>query len=107
MIKIEYSITKLRKRLFAGILAITFLFLLIFYRTFIVTVVQGENLREKAIDQWTRELPVKAQRGDITDRNGVILAGSKGSYAVFVRPRCVTNLSEVCTVLSKIFDKLS
>ena len=62
-------------------------------------------MREKAIDQWTRELPVKAQRGDITDRNGVILAGSKGSYAVFVRPRCVTNLSEVCTVLSKIFDK--
>ena len=103
-IKNNFSILKLRKRLFAGLLAITFLFLLIFSKTFIVTVVDGANLREKAIDQWTRELPVKAKRGDITDINGVVLAGSVGSYSVYVRPRCVSDAEGVCEKLCSLFD---
>ena len=71
---------------------------------FSVTVIKGEFLRAKALDQWTRELPIKAKRGDIVDKNGVLLAGSKGTYSVYVRPRCVTNAQEVVSVLSKLFD---
>ena len=65
-----FSITKLRKRLFASFLAVTFLFFLILAQTFNVTVIKGEELRLKAVDQWTRELPVKPKRGDILDCNG-------------------------------------
>lgn len=98
-----FSITKLRKRLFAGIAAVAFLFLFILAKTFSISVVKGKKLREKAIDQWTRELPVKAVRGDIYDRNGILLAGSKGTYCVYVRPRCVTDGEAVALRLSKIF----
>ena len=67
-------------------------------------VVDGQILRQKAIDQWTRDLPVKAKRGDIVDCNGKILAGSKGTYSVFIRTRCVTNPAQVADVLSNILN---
>ena len=96
---------KLRKRLFASFLAVTFLFLFILGKTFLVTVVDGENLRKKAVDQWTRELPIKAKRGDIIDANGVILATSAGTYSVYVRPRCVSDAKNVAKALSEFFGK--
>lgn len=45
-----------------------------------------------------------AKRGEITDRNGVVLATTKKTYTVFVRPRAVTDIDKVTTVLSKIFS---
>jgi stage V sporulation protein D (sporulation-specific penicillin-binding protein) len=97
-----FSITKLRKRLFAALLAVTFLFLLIFCQTFKITVINGAELRLKAVDQWTRELPIKAKRGDIIDANGVVLAGSKGTYSVYVRPRSVDDAKAVASALSRL-----
>ena len=91
--KITIPISILRKRLFASLIAITFIFLLLISRLFIVQVIMGETLQARAVDQWTRELPVKAVRGNIVDANGEILAGNDAAYAVYVRPRCVTATS--------------
>ncbi len=99
-----YSITTIRKRLFALICAVTFIFLFIFARLFYVQVVWGKKLQEKAVDQWTRNIPVLAKRGDIVDRNGAILASTKKTYTVFVRPRAVTDIEEVTNWLSKVFS---
>ncbi len=85
------------------ICAITFIFLFIFARMFYIQIIWGKELQEKALDQWTRNIPVIANRGDIVDRNGVVLATTKKTYTVFVRPRAVTDLSEVVNVLSSIF----
>ncbi|MBO5926677.1 MAG: hypothetical protein J6Q38_03885, partial [Clostridia bacterium] len=76
----------------------------IFVRLFYVQIIWGKELQEKAIDQWTRNIPILAKRGNIVDRNGVILASTSKSYTVFVRPRAVTNVSEVCLWLSKVFS---
>lgn len=104
VVKIEYSLTKLRKRLFACIMLIAFLFCLIFARFFYVQVIWGEQLREKAVDQWTRELPVIAERGVIKDRNGIPLVENSTKYSVFVRPRSVTEPDRVADVLSEVFS---
>lgn len=66
-----------------------------------MTVVEGAKLRARAIDQWTRDLPVKAVRGKIVDRNGVVLAADSSTYSIFVRTRCVTNAEETAGVLSR------
>lgn len=100
----EYSITVLRKRLFAIVIAVAFLFLCVFGRLFYVQVINGESLQEKAIDQWTREIPVVASRGKITDVNGVVLAGNDDTYTVFVRKKAVKNTEELCRVLSETLD---
>ena len=63
----------------------------------------GEELQIKALDQWTRNVPILAKRGDITDRNGVVLATTKKTFTVFVRPRAVTNANEVSSVLAENF----
>lgn len=67
-------------------------------------VIEGEELRVKAIDQWTRELPIKATRGSIVDRNGVILAADSFTTAVYVRTRCVTDPTRTAEILSEIFE---
>ena len=86
------------------IIAITFIFLFIITRFFYVQVIWGIDLQKKAIDQWTRNIPVLAKRGDIVDRNGVILSTTKESYTIFVRKRAVTDLDKVVEVLGDIFS---
>ena len=98
-----FSVTKARKRLFALLCAITFIFLFVILRLFYVQVIWGEQLQKKAVDQWTRNVPVLAERGKIVDRNGVLLVGNKETYTVFVRPRSVTDAKTVAKTLSEIF----
>ena len=102
MIKIRnFSITILRKRLLAIIIAVAFLFLCVFGRLFYVQVIWGEDLQEKAIDQWTREIPVVATRGKIVDTNGVVLVNNDDTYTVFVRKKAVEDVNELAKTLSE------
>lgn len=48
--------------------AITFLFCLLAARFFYVQVAWSGELGVRALDQWTREIPVVAERGKIVDR---------------------------------------
>lgn len=70
---------------------------------FIVEVASSDFLQEKAIDQWTRELPVKAKRGEILSSDGKVLASNGQSYAVFVRTKSVTDSSVVAKELANLF----
>ena len=61
-------------------------------------------MQSKAIDQWTREIPIIAQRGKIIDANGVVLANNKDTYTVFVRKNAVKDLTKTALILSSILD---
>ncbi len=102
--KENFSITVLRKRLLAIIIAVAFLFLFVLGRLFYVQVIWGEHLQEKAIDQWTREIPVVASRGKITDANGVILSTNADTYTVFVRKKAIEDKNAVIDKLSSILS---
>lgn len=69
---------------------------------FYVQIIWGNDLQEKAIDQWTREIPVVAERGKIFDVNGVILADNDDTYTVFVRKKAVKDLNALTVALSEI-----
>ena len=73
-------------------------------RVFYIQVIWGNELQSKAIDQWTRELPIISSRGEIVDSNGVVLAGNLQSYSVYVRPRSVTEPRKVADILKEIFE---
>ena len=68
-------------------------------RLLYVQVIWGDELQEKAIDQWTREIPVIASRGKITDRNGVVLAGNADTYSVFVRKKALSSVEYTAQVI--------
>lgn len=59
------------------------------------------ELAGRAIDQWTREIPVIAERGEITDRNGELLAGNATKYTVFARSNAVKNAENTAKKLSE------
>ena len=69
----------------------------------------------RALDQWTRELPIVAKRGKITDRNGVVLADNSTAYTVFARPNAMKDKAQSATLLSnalgideqELYDKLT
>lgn len=100
----EYSVTILRKRLLAIILAVTFLFCLLCGRFFYVQVIWSEELNYRALDQWTREIPLVAERGKITDRNGVILADNTAAYTVFARSNAVQDVETTARALADALD---
>ena len=83
----------------SAILAIAFIFCIIFARFFYIQAVWGSELVYRATDQWNREIPVVATRGLITDRNGQLIVGNKATYSVFVRPNAVKNSEYTATVL--------
>lgn len=81
-------------------MSVTFLFVAVIGKLVYVQIVNGENLQVLALDQWTRDVPLEAERGKIYDRNGVLLAASATTYTVYVRPNSVTDKDKLASVLS-------
>ena len=75
----------------------------------------SEELNYRALDQWTRELPIVAKRGKITDRNGVVLADNTPAYTVYARSNAVKNKEATALLLAQalgtdskaIYEKLT
>ena len=86
-------------------MAVTFLFCFLCCRFFYVQVLWSEELNYRALDQWTREIPIVAERGVITDRNGMILADNTTAYTVFVRSNAVKDKATTAALLAQVLGK--
>ncbi|MDR0696395.1 MAG: stage V sporulation protein D [Christensenellaceae bacterium] len=64
----------------------------------------SEKLREMATSQYLRALPITAKRGDIYDRNGILLAGSNTVYTIYARPNSVKDKKATAIQLSSILE---
>lgn len=74
-------------------------------RFFYVQVLWSEELRYRALDQWTRELPIVAERGRITDRNGIVLAENTTAYTVYARANAIKNKEETAAKLAAVLGQ--
>ncbi len=84
-------------------MAITFLFLTLAIRFLYIQVFWSEELNYRAMDQWTREIPIVAERGKVLDRNGVVLADNDTAYTVFARSNAVKDAQTTAGALSGVF----
>ncbi|MDR2266998.1 MAG: PASTA domain-containing protein [Christensenellaceae bacterium] len=82
----------------------TFSFVALICRLIYIEVITGNELSVKALDQWWRDVPITAKRGDIYDRNGVLLAGANTAYTLYIRPSEVKNKQTTAQVLSEVLD---
>lgn len=106
---------RLNKRLLTLAVLIIFLFTAIFARLIYLMVFSSETLQVKALDQWTRDVPVTGERGNIYDVNGTILADTATIYTVYVRPNSVKDKRYTAHMLSsvlgvdenKLYDRLN
>ena len=109
------SFASTRKRLLIAVISITFLFCVLCGRLCYLQVFTGEELRERAAEQWYRDLPLKARRGSVYDCNGEAIVDSKDVFTVYVRPAAVKDKSLVANRLAaeldvdekKLFEKIS
>lgn len=83
---------------------VTFLFVGLLGKLMYVQLVDGVMLQSRALDQWTRDIPVAAERGVIRDINGIILADSSTLYTVYVRPNAIKDHELTASVLAEALD---
>ncbi len=105
----------MRKRILVAFIAFLCVFAALFGRLFYIQVLDGAELRSRAAEQWYRDLPLKATRGKIVDRNGKVLADSRDVFTLYARPNAVKDKPATATAVSdalglsyeSVLDKLS
>lgn len=93
-----------RKKLLVSITCVIIALLLISIRLLYVCVFQSSYYLEKAQKLHERERDIKALRGEILDRNGVVLASNKTVCTVSVIHSQITQPQEVIQMLVKELD---
>ncbi|MCX4313134.1 MAG: penicillin-binding transpeptidase domain-containing protein [Clostridia bacterium] len=104
----------MRRRIFCAMCLLAAVFVALFGRLFYLQVIDGGWLRSKAAEQWYRDLPLKAPRGKILDRNGKVLVDNRDVFTLYARPNAITDKQTAATVVSEslgmsyqtVFDKL-
>ena len=76
------------------------LFITLIGRIFYIQVIEYDKLNELANSLWSRNLPISADRGLITDRNGVVLADNITTTSLVVIPNQIKNKEQVATDLA-------
>ena len=80
------------------------LFVLIIGRIFFIQVIDYKKLNNLANDLWSRNLPIGADRGLITDRNGVVLAENITTTSLVVVPNQIKDKETTARKLSEILN---
>lgn len=88
-------------------LIIVILLIILGFRMAVLTIVEGQEYRQIADIKKIKDIPVKAPRGKIFDRNGIILADNVSSFTVQmytdeIKPE---DFNEIAYKLSKILDE--
>ena len=76
--------------------------IIIVIRVFYIQVFSYDKLSNLAESLWSRELPIGADRGEIYDRNGKVLATNLTTTSLVLIPNQIENKEEVAQKLSKI-----
>ena len=73
------------------LLAFVALFFGLLVRILLLQTVSYEHYQQKVLEQLTTESSVNASRGNIYDRNGVVLATNVSTYRVFISPSSIAS----------------
>ena len=78
--------------------------IIIVIRVFYIQVIEYDKLSAFAESLWSRKLPIGADRGEIYDRNGKVLATNLTTTSLVVIPNQIKNKEEVAKALSEILN---
>lgn len=80
-------------------------FIAMVVRLAVVTIVEGDEYLEKSLNYRLKKIPEYAKRGEIFDRNGVILAGNQPAFTVSLMGSNLTR-EEMNKVSKELIDLL-
>ena len=84
------------------LIIVIILFCFIVFRVFYIQVFNYNKLSNLANDLWSRDLPLKADRGLILDRNGVVLADNITTTSLVLIPNQLEDKEKVSRLLSDV-----
>ena len=93
----------LRRARVVGIVVIAAVALLLIRILWIQTV-RYDTYQAKVIEQMTTESTVRADRGNIYDTNGILIATNVTTYRVFIAPRTISEVQQEATEAGEIVD---
>ncbi|MBR2587607.1 MAG: hypothetical protein IKD77_00155 [Bacilli bacterium] len=85
-------------------ITIFIIFLIIILRVFYIEVIDYKKLSKFANSLWSRNLPIKADRGIIYDRNGTILADNITTTSLVIIPNQIKNKTATAKKISEILN---
>ena len=86
------------------LLGIFLIFIVIILKVFYIEVIDYKKLNKYASNLWSRNLPIKADRGIIYDRNGEILADNATTTSLVVIPNQIKDKKGTTKKLSEILN---
>lgn len=92
------------KRIKIMFVLMSFMFLVIVLRVLFIEVIDYSKLKDKASSLWSRSLPIEADRGKITDRNGVVLADNLTTTSLVLIPNQIKDKEKVTKDLAEILN---
>ena len=102
MISGNDEIAYLQRRLPAIIVVMIVFFLIVASRLLYLQVLKGGDYQKLAEEIFVREEEIVAKRGDIVDRNGILIASSRPYYEIMITPQYVQDRNKVIESLTKI-----
>ncbi|MBQ9011228.1 MAG: stage V sporulation protein D [Bacilli bacterium] len=94
----------IHRRMKIVLVSIIFLFVIIIGKIFYIQVIDYKKLNKLASDLWSRNLPVKADRGLIYDVNGNVLADNITTTSLVLIPNQIKNKDLVTKKLALILN---
>ena len=94
----------IHKRIMIVMIITIFLFIVIICKVFYIQVFSYNKLNKYASNLWSRNLPIKADRGMIYDTNGIILAGNITTTSLVLIPNQIKNKEDTAKKLSEILN---
>ena len=100
----DHTLRSLQKRILSIVICLSSIFFALIVRLFFVQIINSSWLQAKASSQWTRDLPLTAERGKILDAYGATLAQSYTTYNVYTRAREIDDPVATATTLASILN---
>lgn len=93
-----------RKRLVTVFLVALFVFVVISIRLGYVQFVMGKELMDRAENLWSRDIPLRPERGEILDRNGEVIVENVTAPTLVVVPRQIKNPKDTAEKIAQVLN---
>ena len=100
----RFSAGQPRRRLITTLVVMLLILSAVLVKVGLLQTVEGDALRSAATQQWTRDRPLRAQRGSIFDRDGEELALSVPASTIAVNPMQVEDPEGTAATFAEVLD---
>ena len=101
---VEADLSRFRARVLVASLVVLSAFSVLVARLVYLQVYRHTDLSEQAESNRTAIVPIVPNRGQILDRNGVVLATNYSAYTLEIMPSRVSSVEETIAALEKVID---